>query len=292
MRVIKKISVIIIALLFFAACENVVQIKLDKGSKLIVVDAFINNLRTTQKVRLTFTDDYFSNQNPPAITGANVVLTDLTNSKVYNFTDQSNGDYVFNLALTDTIGYIGHSYKLDVTYNGNLYTSVVDQKRPAKLDSISAIYQDGTSLFAPKPGYYSVLWARDLPGPVSDYYWIKASKNGVMYSKANELNLAVDGTGGSVPANDTLLFTPPAINSLVPLDEPLQLGDTLAVEIHSISKETYLFLWQIINQTNNSGLFATTPENVRTNIISPDGVTKAIGWFSFSGVSTGGKKIK
>ena len=173
-----------------------------------------------------------------------------------------------------------------------MYTSVVNQNRRAKLDSISAKYEDGTSLFAPKPGYYTVLWARDLPGPTSDYYWVRSSKNNIPYSKANEINLAIDGTGGSVPANDTLLFTPPIINSLVPRDEVLNIGDTLAVEIHSIAKETYYFLIQVINQTNNSGLFATTPENVRTNIISPDGAAKAIGWFSMSGVTSSGKRIK
>ncbi len=288
----KKYFIVLISILLFSSCEDVVQIKLDKGSELVVIDAFINDMRTTQKVRLTTTDDYFSSQNPPALIGASVVLKDLTNNMVYNFSDQNNGDYTFALATTDTIGHVGHAYKLEVSYNGAFYTSIVNQNRPAKLDSISATYQDGTSLFAPKAGYYSVLWARDLPGPVSDYYWIRSSKNFVPYSKASEINLAIDGTNGSVPANDTLLFTPPIINSLVPRDEVLEIGDTLSVEIHSIAKETYSFLVQVISQTNNSGLFATTPENVRTNIISPEGATKAIGWFSMSAVRTGGKRIK
>lgn len=288
----KKYFIVLASIFLFTACEDVVQIKLDKGSELVVIDAFINDMRTTQKVRLTTTDDYFSSQNPPALIGASVVLKDLTNNMVYNFSDQNNGDYTFSLATTDTIGRVGHAYKLEVSYNGALYSSIVNQNRPAKLDSISATYQDGTSLFAPIAGYYAVLWARDLPGPVSDYYWIQSSKNNIPYSKADQINLAIDGTNGSVPANDTLLFTPPIINSLVPRDEVLEIGDTLAVEIHSITKETYSFLVQVISQTNNSGLFATTPENVRTNIITPDGATKAIGWFSMSAVRAGGKRIK
>lgn len=288
----KKYFVFLATVILLASCENVVQIKLDKGSELIVVDAFINDMRKSQVVRLTTTDDYFTTQNPPALSGATVVLKDLTNNRVYNFSDQNNGDYVFNLTAADTIGYAGHTYKLEVTYNGNMYTSTVNQNRRAKLDSISATFEDGTSLFTPKAGYYAVLWARDLPGPVSDYYWVRSSKNNVAYSKANEINLAIDGTGGSVPANDTLLFTPPIINNLVPFDDVLEVGDTLGVEIHAISKETYYFLVQVINQTNNSGLFATTPENVRTNIVSPANAKKAIGWFSVSGVAAGGKRIK
>ncbi len=289
----KKFLAFILVTFIFTSCQDVVQIKLDKGSKLLVIDAFISNLRTTQKIRLTYTDDYFSNQNPPPVTGASVILRDLTNNVVYNFADQNNGDYVFNLvAFTDTLAYVGHTYKLEVTFGGNLYTSIVDEKRPAKLDSISATYHDGSSIFAPKAGYYCILWARDLPGPISDYYWIRSSKNGTPYSLASEINLAIDGTGGSVPSADTLLFTPPAINQIIPRREVLALGDTCAVEIHSINKETYFFLTQVINQTSNSGLFATTPENVRTNIISPEGATKAIGWFSIASVSVGGKRIK
>lgn len=288
----KKYFVLLATALLFSACENVVQVKLDKGATLLVIDAFINDLRINQKVRLTTTDDYFSGQNPPYVSGATVVLKDLTNNKTYNFSDQNNGDYTYSLNTIDTIGYVGHAYKLEVTYKGNLYTSMVKQFRPSKLDSISVIYQDGSSVFAPKPGYYSVLWARDLPGPVSDYYWVRSSKNNIPYSKASEINLAIDGTNGSVPSNDTLLFTPPIINSLVPRDEVLNIGDTLSVEIHSISRETYYFLIQVINQTNNSGLFATTPENVRTNIVSPDGATQGIGWFSMSAVTPGGKRVK
>jgi hypothetical protein len=288
----KKIFIFIAVVLVLTSCEDVVQIKLDKGSKLLVVDAFISNTRNQQKVRLTFTDDYFSTQSPPPALGATVILKDVTANRSFAFADQNNGDYIFNLTPADTIGVVGHTYQLEVTYGGNLYTSIGDERRAAKLDSISATYQNGSSIFAPKPGYYCVLWARDLPGPVSDYYWMRSSKNGIPYGKADQINLAVDGTGGSVPASDTLLFTPPGINDIIPRGEVLDVGDTCAVEIHSISKETYLFLIQVINQTNNSGLFATTPENTRTNIISPDGATKAIGWFSISSVASGGKRIK
>ncbi|MEY2914410.1 MAG: hypothetical protein RLZZ184_3719, partial [Cyanobacteriota bacterium] len=44
--------------------------------------------------------------------------------------------------------------------------------------------------------------------------------------------------------------------------------------------ETYAFFLQAQAQISNGGLFATTPENVKTNIITPeDAPTKAIGWF-------------
>ena len=42
-----------LTLFLFSSCEDVVQIKLDEGSELIVIDAFINDLRIDQKIRIT-----------------------------------------------------------------------------------------------------------------------------------------------------------------------------------------------------------------------------------------------
>jgi hypothetical protein len=69
-----------------------------------------------------------------------------------------------------------------------------------------------------------------------------------------------------------------------------QKGWSCKVEIHSISKETYFFFLQAAAQINNGGLFATTPENVKTNIVTPsDAKTKGIGWFNMATVAS--KKI-
>jgi hypothetical protein len=57
------------------------------------------------------------------------------------------------------------------------------------------------------------------------------------------------------------------------------------VEIHSINLETYNFLTQVQTQTTNSGLFATSPENVKTNITNTtNNKTKVVGWFCMSAV--------
>ena len=45
------------------------------------------------------------------------------------------------------------------------------------------------------------------------------------------------------------------------------------------------FLLQVQQQTTNSGLFATNPENVRTNIQNASNTkTKVVGWFCMSSV--------
>ena len=63
-----------LTLFLFSSCEDVVQIKLDEGSELIVIDAFINDLRIDQKIRITKNNSYFSTTNPAPLTNAVVSL--------------------------------------------------------------------------------------------------------------------------------------------------------------------------------------------------------------------------
>jgi len=142
MRAIKTIILSIFTLAFFVSCENVIQIKLDEGSKLLVIDAFINDMRVDQKVRLTYTDSYFSGQNPPPVTNALVILKDLTASKNYTFTNLNNGDYTYSITTADTIAVTDHDYELNVIYDGKTYTSFCKQKRSTVIDSISYKFKE------------------------------------------------------------------------------------------------------------------------------------------------------
>jgi hypothetical protein len=279
MKSIGKILLLLV-IVFFSSCEDVIQLKLDEGSKLLVVDAFINDMRTNQVVRLTNTDSYFSGQNPPPVTNASVILKDITANKSYTFASAGSGNYIYTISPTDTIAFVNHAYELSITYNGNVYTSYTTQKRTTKVDSISSNFKEKNSFT--EEGYYCKFWAFDLPGPEPDYYWIKAFKNRVMFNKGSQLNLAFDGAYSA--GADGFIFIPPISEGITPFGERYSYGDTCRVEVHSISRETYYFLIQVISQTTNSGMFATTPENVRTNINTPEGAIKGIGWFNMASV--------
>jgi uncharacterized SAM-binding protein YcdF (DUF218 family) len=98
---------------------------------------------------------------------------------------------------------------------------------------------------------------------------------------------AVVVLGGGVVTGlpvDSTDFTPPS--SYLGF-KPYQSGNTCRAEVHSISRTTYFFLIQALAQISNSGLFATTPENVKTNIVTPtEAKTKAIGWFNMASVAS------
>lgn len=287
MKNIFKFILLFTSIIFFASCEDVVQIKLDEGSKLYVIDAFVNSLRDNQSIRVVTNDTYFSNREAPPVTNANVILKDLTIGKTYNFNYTTNGYYTYTINSGDTICKTNHQYELNVTIDGITYTSLSTQNRPAKIDSIEPIYNDGKGggFGPPRDPYYNcLLWAKDKVDKVLDYYWIKTFRNDTLLGASTDLNLSIDGTNGPVtdlPADSTV-FTPPIVflgfNRFLP-------GTSCKVEIHSISKEAFYFFVQASAQINNGGLFATTPENVKTNIITPNGSkTKAIGWFNMASV--------
>lgn len=286
MKTIFKTLLFISSVLVLTSCEDVIQIKLDEGSKIYVIDAFVNNNRTDQVIKITTNASYFSNSEAPPVTGANVVLKDLTANTQYVFNYTSNGNYVYSLASTDTIAKKDHSYELNVTIDGAIYTSFAIQRRTAVIDSIITIPQEGFGPPTADTIFNCLLLARDRVDNVADYYWIKTYRNDTLMEEGSDINVTIDGVGGIVTSapNDTIDFTPPATFLGF---ESFRKNNKCKVEIHSISRDNYFFFIQALAQINNGGLFATTPENVKTNIVTPDGAkTKAIGRFNMASVST------
>lgn len=285
----KNIFVVFALLTLFAlsSCKDVIQIKLDKGDKLLVVDAFLDNSKGAQTVRLTYTDDYFSNTSTPPVLGASVTLNDLNNAATYTFTPDGNGNYVYTAQVNDSMAQVGHNYQLTVSFNGTTYTALSKLNRTTTIDTIvffrkKAGPADTNQL--PKK-YFPYLRARDAAGGV-DYYWIKTYKNDIFYNGPSQLN-AVQDAGGT--GTDGLYFIPPvAFFALTPDNDPCFYGDKCTIKIYSINSDTYDFLDQMRTQMNNAqaGLFAVTPQNVRSNIkIASGGGMKAIGWFNMGAVS-------
>ena len=277
-------------LITLAGCEDPIQIKLDEGSKLIVIDAFVNNLRETQRIRITNSDSYFSGRQAAPVTNAVVILNDLTANVNYTFNYTSNGNYEFAIGAMDTIAHPNHTYKLSLSIDGATYTAMTDQKRGAAIEGITTVLNDGVvgELGTKGNFYYCFLVAKDKADANTDYYWIKTFRNDTLFSDPADLNIAIDGTGGSVsdspPGVDSLYFTPTAtfLGS-----KRYQSSDKCKVEIHSLTKSCRDFLLQAAAQISNGGLFATTPENVRTNFVTSSGTAvKAVGWFNMSTVAT------
>ncbi|MCD6066388.1 MAG: hypothetical protein K0S33_1214 [Bacteroidetes bacterium] len=287
MKTIKYAGLFLFTAIVLSSCQKVVQVDVPEGETLLVVDAWINDLPGTQTVRLTTTVPVFDPNRTPTANGATVILTDLSNGKQYTFNQNiGTGNYEFTPATGDTLAVETHQYQLSIAWQGNSYSALSTLNRTTTIDTVG---YDQVKDFASGEleGYAVWLFGKDIPGPKRDYYWIKSYRNGVLYNQSNVINISEDAGGGE--STDGLCFIPPvAYFTVLPFDKPLQVNDTYTAEVHSLNKESYEYLYQMYTQINNSqaGLFATTPENLRTNIKPVGNAPRAVGWFNMAKVSS------
>ncbi|UII32020.1 DUF4249 domain-containing protein [Fulvivirga ulvae] len=289
--------------LLAAACEDTIDVDLDKADPVLVVDAWINDKPEEQVIRLMMSQQYFDQNVPPGVSGATVTVTDNT-GKAYYFTESDAGEYVWTPTGADpSFGEIGNTYTLNVQLeDGDSYQSVVAMNRTAQVDSISFTYEEETAFFP--ESYLAEVWARDPVG-AGDSYWIRAYKNGILLNKPQEVNIAFDAAFTEGSNFDGITFIEPIRQGINPIDldeddefiPPYDLGDSVYVEIHSISNEAFYFLSEVIIQTDRPGgfgeLFAQPLANVPTNIYASENNSKGVvGFFNVAAVSGKGKKLE
>ncbi|RRD73666.1 DUF4249 domain-containing protein [Tannerella forsythia] len=112
----------VLLLALCTGCEEVIDLKLDSQEQQLVVDAALDWEKgkpgNEQKIRLSYTNDYYTNQPSETATGATVLVT-ASESETYTFVDQGNGDYV----CRDFKPEPDKSYRLTIDYKGKRYTS-------------------------------------------------------------------------------------------------------------------------------------------------------------------------
>lgn len=306
----KKINLSIFFCLaaFLTSCQDVVTVDLEEGTPQLVVDAWLNNKSETQTIKLRKTSAYFDNAPSPVVTGAIVGLVDSQNN-IFEFTDEDNdGNYTWTPADGETIGEVGTSFTLGIQIGDDQYVSFSTMNPTTVIDSVT--YEEGNGLGpGGVDGVYADFFARDLPG-LGNTYWIKTYKNGQYLNKPQELSIAYDASQLPGTGVDGVVFIPP-VRSLVnrfpdlgddAVDDiqtsPYAIGDSIYVEIHSITEEAFFFLELARNQMTlgDQTLFAPPPSNVFTNIINPNDSTtiekQPVGFFCVSAVSGMGLKIQ
>lgn len=283
----------------FSSCEDEIMPTLADAPAVVVVDAWITNKPEPQIIKVTSSQAYFDNSPFTGISGATVQIAD-ENLKVYDFVEQEAGIYVWTPADGETFGQVGLQYGLNIEHNGEMYNSFSKMNGVPPIDSISFEFEPEDGPFP--EGYFAEFWARDIAGE-GDTYWIKTFKNGQFLAKPNEINVAFDAgfsNGGNI---DGLIFIPPIRSSINPFEEdedgnflsPYTIGDSVYVELHSITNEAFYFLNEVRLQTDRPGgfaeLFATPLSNVVSNIIPSNENTEVVGFFNVAAVSGNGKKL-
>lgn len=289
-------------LIISMSCETEIHPDLENAESILVVDAWLTSKPAEQIIKLNYTQTYFDNATPPGVSAATVVVTNKTDGRSFIFNETESGIYKWLPgSVTDSIGKTGDNFLLSVKTAGEEYIATSLMGRVPKVDSITFTYQEPSGFF---DGYYlGEFWAKDLKG-VGDTYWIKAWRNDTLLLKPSEINIAFDASFTESNATDNITFIPPIRQAISPFEvddngklvPPYEVGDSVYVEIYSITKAAFYFLNEVVIQTDRPGgfgeLFASPFANVRTNIINTNANgKKAVGFFNVGTVSGLGKKF-
>ncbi len=308
----KKYFLFLITILLLTSCEDIIDLELEQNEPQLVVDAWLNDQPGPQVIKLRRTIGYLDNSFTPEVTGATITVADInvsdsTINQIYIFEDEDNdGDYVWTPSSPDErLVTEGKDYGLLIDLDGDQYVSLSKANRTIPIDSIG--YEFREDQVGQPDGIYAQIYAKDAVGE-GDVYWIKTYKNGVFLNKAQEMNLAYDGAFGPGSNSDGILFISPirfGINRVADsgddaIDDfdvpPYAIGDSIRVEIHSLTQEAFIHLIQAREQMTqgDNGLFATPINNVPSNIFSENEDAKEVpvGFFCVSKVSSAERKIE
>lgn len=297
---------IVFAAIAFVSCEDKINPSLENANPILVVDAWINNLVEEQTIVLTLTQPYLENLLPTGVSGASITITD-NQGRIFSFkeSDKALGNYIWKPTGNETFGKIGNRYTLTIVYKGETFKSTSRMGRVPSIDSITFKTEKqpgGTKLIT-----RGEFWATDPIG-VGDAYWIKAFKNGLLLNKPAEINFAFDAGFSPGGQTDGVVFITPIRRGINSIDEDTSAGatgnlspftdnDSINVQIHSITYESFNYLNQVTLETQRPGgfseLFSRPLSNVSTNITNanPTG-SKAVGFFNVAAVSSLGKRYK
>jgi len=297
----------LIAAVCILSCDDIINVDTGTADPVLNIDAWVNNKTETQTIYITLSQDYFDNENlPPAATGASVFIQD-NRDNTYVFTEDlttNDGAYRWEPAAGKVLGQTGVRYTLTVVYKGETFTSSCTMGRVPTIDSIRFSKEDDIGFGNSTDRYQGEFWAKDLPGK-GDTYWIRTYKNGILLNKVSEMNIAYDAAMSSGNGFDGVTFITPVRTGVNANDEdedgqrlsPLKTGDSIYVEIHSLTEISFNYMNEVITQTDRNGglseLFTSTPlANVSTNVVNLNGNGSAVvGFFNVAAVSGRGKKF-
>ena len=279
-------------LLILISCEDIITPELPTNDPILVVDAWLNNLNEQQKIILSSTQDYLDSTSSPSVSGAIVQVSD-DQGNVFDFVESVPGEYVWlPTILKNNLGDVGSSYTLNIQHDGKEIIAQSTMNRTSTIDSINFVRGQ-----FPEGSYYAEFWSREEAG-IGDAYWIKSYVNGIYQNGLDDIITCIDAGASSEGAViDGIPFIPPIRRGITRFEtdddgdfiSPFNEGDSLYVEIHSVTYEAFDFLNKTSIQINRPGgfgeLFAVSLSNVPTNLqVVNDNRFPVVGFFNISAV--------
>ena len=262
MKIIKNTIVLIISLLFFGSCTDIIELDLKNTEPRVVIEAKLNVSDSTFEADITMSNDFYETGDFKRVTGAKVILQK-TGGNSYIIPETEDGVYFLNNIIANT----NDEFTVSITTaEGSVYEANTVTPYPAEILQIfpSPFVPPGGNIQEDTAQYFQILtlWKDSLN--VENYYRIKTWVNNKF--NATEYLLTDDRIGDG----DTL--------GAVSIQE-LYSGDTFKTELLSTDKK-YFDYFMDLAVLQGHGPSATTPYNPRGNFNNG-----ALGYFGIYYVS-------
>jgi len=274
-------SIITFLCFSFVSCEEEIPWDTEEIEETLVVEGAFTNEYKHHQLTLTKTADYFSDRKTPAVANADIYLT--TDEDTINYIEMQDTSGVYRTE-NQVSGVVGKNYKLhiylDTPIRGETYYYASEEMiNGISLNDFNAsiyenpLYQEGTSIGVDSLMLVATLYGED-PQDINNYYMVKLHE----YSDMKEDTI----TNVEIYPDDAELKG--YVNSLY-FYESYDPGDTVQIEISTVSKEYYNFVDGIVKlATQEQDQFfdmSGPPANAEGNIKGAE----AIGYFRVSKVT-------
>ena len=276
---------------FFAACTEDIVIDMEEGNHRIGVEASFTNEMKRHETILSYTADFYNQNEIQMVSGATVYVTDGVDTMYYYEDEEQPGHY-----FTDSVaGRKNTVYRLSVEavdLNGESQSLFAEGLIPDNVESIDSLaikHYNGSNDSIPSVFLIdTVEWVypyfQSLPDP-GIIYMPKVWKNDTLVSDSLSLTLMIPqgGFAGYYVNGPEMLESNKEIPIGYFLRSKLNDGDEIRADLYSITPDYYYYFYSILMSTGSNPMLGA-PANVSSNI-QPEG--EGVGWFFTASVVTG-----
>jgi hypothetical protein len=257
------VVLLILVILIFSGCQKVINIDLNEASPHIVIEGLITDTRGPFSVKISKSGSYFDQPALPAVSGAEVIITDDTGT-IDTLKETTPGIYL----TSGTRGIPGRTYTLKVLSENLQYSGSSTMQSHVVIDSLRLVKTQsqhfGFGSDNNNETHIEIHCYFSDPGE-KNFYRLKVITNDTV--RVGDYRLYDDQyTNGQL----TDLRVAHA-----------ESGDTTRVELFSLDRETYEYYRTLEDLLDSNPIFGSTPANPNTNLTNG-----ALGYFGACAVST------
>lgn len=276
---------------FFAACTEDIVIDVEEGNHRIGVEASFTNEMKRHETILSYTADFYNQNEIQMVSGATVYVTDGVDTMYYYEDEEQPGHY-----FTDSVaGRKNTVYRLCVEAvdldgeSQSLFAEGLIPDNVESIDSLAIKHYNGSNDSIPSVFLIdTVEWVypyfQSLPDP-GIIYMPKVWKNDTLVSDSLSLTMMIPqgGFAGYYVNGPEMLESNKEIPIGYFLRSKLNDGDEIRADLYSITPDYYYYFYSILMSTGSNPMLGA-PANVSSNI-QPEG--EGVGWFFTASVVTG-----